>query len=78
MLDKEFQYFLDNQKELVQKYNNKHIVIIGTEVVGAYDNEQEAFLESSTKYEIGTFLIQHCVAGEDAYTQIFHSRVSFA
>lgn len=78
MLEKEFQYFLDHQKELVKKYDNKFIVIIGEAVVGSYETEAEAFLKSSEKYELGTFLIQQCISGEEAYSQNFHSRVTFA
>lgn len=78
MLEKEFKYYLDNQKELVKKYNGKFIVIIDNEVVGDYGSYDEALFESCKKHELGTFLIQECTEGEDAYTQTFHSRVIFA
>lgn len=77
MLDKEFQYYLDNQGELVKKYNGRFIVIIGEEVVGNYESYEQALFESMKKYELGTFLIQECTEGEEAYTQTFHSRVVF-
>jgi len=35
MLEKEFQFFIDNQNELVEKYNGKFIVIIGDKVINA-------------------------------------------
>jgi hypothetical protein len=78
MLDKEFQYYLDNQSELVKKYNGCFIVIIGDEVVGNYDSYEPALFASMGKYELDTFLIQECTEGEGAYTQTFHSRVVFA
>jgi hypothetical protein len=79
MLDKEFKYYLDNQNELLKKYNNRFIVIVGKEVVGDYDSFEQALFQSiEKKYELGTFLIQECTEGEDAYTQTFHSRVIFA
>ena len=78
MLEKEFQYFLDNQEELVKKYNGKYIVIIGEKIVGDYSTELEAYNESVKKYDLGTFLIQLCISGADTYTQTFHSRVIFA
>jgi hypothetical protein len=78
MLDKEFQYYLDNQSELVKKYNGRFIVIIGEDVVGNYDSYEQALFESMKQYELGTFLIQECTEGEEAYTQTFHSRVVFA
>lgn len=78
MLNKEFQYYLDNQSELVKKYNNRFVVIIGENVVGDYDSHEQALYDSMKKYELGTFLIQKCTEGNDAYTQTFHSRVAFA
>ena len=77
MLDEEFQYFLDNQEALVAKYPDKVIVIVGSEVVGAYDSHQEAVSAALKQYERGTFLVQECKPGPDAYTLTFHSRVRF-
>jgi hypothetical protein len=77
MLDKEFEYYLDNQKELVKKYNNKFIVIKNNAVIGSYDSEGEAYIETLKKEELGTFLIQHCLPGEESHTITFHSRVIF-
>lgn len=77
MLEKEFEYYLRNQDDLVQKYNNKHIVIIGEKVVGVYNTDAEALLDSESKYQLGTFLIQKCTPGKDDYTQTFHTRVAF-
>lgn len=77
-LRQEFDYYIANQKELVEKYRGRVIVIKGKQVVGVYRNEVEAVTESERKFELGTFLVQKCEPGEDNYTQTFHSRVSFA
>ncbi|QGW26710.1 hypothetical protein [Phnomibacter ginsenosidimutans] len=77
MLEIEFKYFLDNKKELVGKYASKFIVIRGQEVVGVFDSEIEALLDSQDKYQAGTFLIQLCDPNEASYSQTFHSRVVF-
>jgi len=77
MLDKEFSYYLEHQNELLKKYNNRFVVIIGENVVGDHDSYEQALFQSSKKYELGTFLIQECTEGEEAYTQTFHSRVAF-
>ena len=77
MLKKDFQYYLDNQAELVKKYNHRFLVIKDCQVVGDFDSYEEALFESSRKYELGTFLIQECTEGDSAYTQTFHSRVMF-
>ncbi len=77
-LEKEFKYYLDNQDELVKKYNGKVIVIKNCTVIGEYDSELEAIQETSKKEEFGTFLVQKCEPGIDSYTQMYNSRVTFA
>lgn len=79
MLDKEFKFYLDHQNELVKRYNNRFIVIVGEEVIGDYDNFEQALTNAiEKKYQLGTFLIQECTSGDDAYTQTFHSQVIFS
>ncbi len=77
MLEKEFQYYVKNQAELVKEYLGKFVVIIGEEVVDSYDSLEEAVLKSQKKYELGTFLVQECLPGEENYTQTFHTRAIF-
>ncbi len=78
MLETEFKYYLSHQEELVEKYNGKFLIIIGEKVVEFYDSFEEALFNSQSKYQLGTFLIQQCVLGEDNYTQTFHTRAIFA
>jgi len=77
MLEKEFDYYLEHQNELLKKYNNRYLVIIGESVVDDYDNLEDALEQSGKKYKLGTFLIQECTEGDSAYTATFHSRVRF-
>ncbi len=78
MLEKEFKYYIDNQAELVKKYNGKYIVIVGNKVVGDHDTEIMAYIKSINEYKLGTFLIQLCKPGKDSYTQAFHSSAIFS
>lgn len=78
MLKNEFQYYLDNQDELVKLYNGKQLVIKDQTVQGDFDTIEEAYEFASNKFELGTFIIQECSPGENGYTQTFHSRVQFA
>ena len=78
MLREEFYWYIANQSELVKIYNGKYLVIKDKKVVGAYDTVLEALTEAKKKYDAGTFLIQLCTQGKDAYTVTFHSRVTFA
>jgi hypothetical protein len=77
-LEKEFQFFLKHQDELVAKYRGKFVVIKGEEVLGAYDDENDAIRETSLAHELGTFLVQKCEPGSESYTHTFHSRVALA
>lgn len=77
-LEKEFDFFLSNRKELVKKYKGKYIAIKGHKVLGAYNSMPEAVEETSKNEELGTFLIQECKPSDKAYTQTYHSRASFA
>lgn len=78
-LKQEFQYYLDHQKELVEQYNGKFVVIKDCAVVGAYDNELVAIAEAQKKdLKVGTFLVQFVSPGDSAYKQTFQSRVVFS
>lgn len=76
-LEKEFEYYLAHQDELVKQYNGRVIVIKDQKVIGDYDTEFEAVEETSKTQKPGTFLVQKCEPGTDAYTATFHSRVAF-
>lgn len=78
MFHDEFEYFIQHQDELVKQYGGRVIVIKDKQIVGDYATELEAYNASQKKYPVGTFFIQRCQSGADAYTQAFHSRIVFA
>lgn len=75
MLEKEFKFYLNNQKELLKKYSGKIIVIKGEEIIGVFNSEVDALLETKKEHELGTFLIQKCSPGNIDITETYHSRV---
>lgn len=75
MLEKEFDYYLNNEKDLSSKYGGMYIVIVGESVVGAYPSFEIALFESKKTMEKGSFLIQQCLNSTVAYTSTFHSNV---
>lgn len=77
-LKAEFDYYLAHQDELVKQYNGKHIVLKEHRVIGVFDDPASAVLETQKTHQLGTFLVQKVEPGQAAYTQTFHSRVSFA
>lgn len=76
-LEKEFNYYKNNQKTLVKKYEGKYIVIKNENVVGVYGTQEEAIQESIKSYKLGTFLVQYIGDNENNYSRTFHSRVVF-
>lgn len=68
MFDKELNYFIENQDRLVSDHRGKTLVLRGEEVVGIYEDALSAYLDSMKKYDPGTFMIQPCTPGPDAYT----------
>jgi hypothetical protein len=77
-LKEEFEYYINNQDELVKKYNGKIIVIKNKSVIGTYDSEKEAIEKTLINNEMGTFIVQKCEPGTESYSQAYHSRVIFA
>jgi hypothetical protein len=74
----EFTFYIEHQSELVKQYRGKFIVIKDCKVIGSYDKESDALIETTKQHPLGTFLVQKCEPGSDNYTQTFHSRVAFA
>lgn len=74
----EFEFYLANQDEMVDKYDGKFIVIKGQKVLGEYDSELAAVTETKKVHELGTFLIQKVSTGDAEYSMSFHSRVVFS
>ena len=74
-LEQEFKYYLANQKQLVEKYDGRFIVIKDNRVLGAHDTEMDAIRATVCEHELGTFLVQKCELGDRSYIQTFHSRV---
>jgi hypothetical protein len=68
MFQEEMDFFRRNQSELVDQYKGQVLVIRGSEIVGAYGSALDAFTEAVKKYAPGTFMIQPCQPGPDAYT----------
>lgn len=65
----ELQFFMDNQDRLVAEYGEgRTLVIKGEEVVSSHDTPLSAYLEASERFEPGTFMIQPCRHGPEAYT----------
>ena len=68
MFTEELNYFISNQDDLVKKHRGKFLVIKGNEVIGVYSSPLDAYIDASKSHKSGTFMIQPCEQGPDAYT----------
>lgn len=68
MFKKELDFFKSNQNSLVPKYKGKILAIKGNEVIGAYQTALEAFEKTQKQFKAGTFMLQPCEQGPEAYT----------
>jgi len=68
MFEEELNYFIANQNDLVSKHLGKVLVIKGRKILGVYTTPLEAFQEAQKTCAAGTFMIQTCIPGPDAYT----------
>jgi hypothetical protein len=76
MLHDEFLYFIEHQDELVTHYQGRYIVIKDRRVIGDYDSEWQAYVETQKAHALGTFLIQKCEAGRSAYSITLHPQLN--
>lgn len=78
MFDRELAFFIAHQDELVAKHPGKTLVLQGEEVLGAYDTPLDAYVEASKQHRPGTFMIQPCQPGAEAYTVTVNSSATLA
>lgn len=79
MLETEFKYFKKNHDTLYKSHPDKYLVIKGENVLFSEDTMEEALKRAiDSGLQVGSFLVQLCSEGDEAYTQTFHSRVIFA
>jgi len=57
MLEKEFEFYENNKIEIRKKYLGKRIVIVGDQIIGAYNDIDEAYQEAVKTHAPGTFMI---------------------
>lgn len=78
MLQDELDFFIANQDELVRKYQGKVLVLRNREVVGVFDTPLDAYLDAESRFEPGTYAIQRCTPGPEAYTVTVSSSICIA
>ena len=74
MLEREFEFYESNKSEIREKYIGKRIVIVGEQIIAAYDDMEEAYQETIKTYTPGTFMIHDVPVNiEDEIVHLFLS-----
>jgi len=74
MLEREFEFYESNKSEIREKYIGKRIVIVGEQIIAAYDDMEEAYQETIKTYTPGTFMIHNVPVNiEDEIAHLFSS-----
>lgn len=63
----DFDFFIDNYKELYKQYGHKFLAIKNKSIIGCYDAVQDAITDLSSTHELGSYIIQECTGDESAY-----------
>ena len=58
LLDRQYQYYLQNKQMLLDKYEGKYIVIHNEELVGTFNSERDAYVYCVSHFKMGTFFMQ--------------------
>ena len=73
MFEKELTFFIENQNDLVVRYQGRVLLLKDGGVAGDYESPLAAYLAGSEKFAPGSFMIQPCEPGPDAYTVTINS-----
>jgi hypothetical protein len=71
----ELDFFISNQEALVKEFQGKFLVLKGKKVLGVYPDALSACIEAQKEHPLGTFMIQPCMPGPEAYTVTITSTV---
>jgi hypothetical protein len=78
MLEKEYKYYKDHQKELVSRYPDKYLIIKDQKVIAVFETLAEAidFANANGLIE-GEYLLQLCAQKRRGLACVFRSRAYF-
>lgn len=75
-IDKNYEFFKNNKKNINKKFANKYLIISNEEVIFA-DNSKDKVIEFAKELQAGSYIIQKSELSEEKQTQTFHTRVRF-
>lgn len=75
-LMKQYEYYTKHEKELLDRYMGKYLVISDDLKVSAFDTKQEAYASGDEMYGLGNFMLQYC--DYDAFHTVHFVNLGFA
>jgi len=76
-LKKDLEWYIENQRELSEKYNGKILLIVNQHLIGAFGSMEEAYATAIKSYKLGTFTLQPCSPDSDSYTLTLYTPTNF-
>lgn len=58
MLDKELQFYQENLQEWLKTYSGKFVVVKDNELIGFFDNNEQALSEGARRFGLTSFLVR--------------------
>lgn len=76
-MERLFEFYRQNEAELVRQYDGKYLVITKDGVVGVWDSDQDAaaYQYARKQYGMGNFMLHFCSSNPQA--NVFHCFSNF-
>ena len=68
MQDKDFEWFVQNYKDIYEKYGDTYVAIKNQNILGSYPTYAEGVRETSKTEPLGGFIVQYCNGDVSGYT----------
>lgn len=59
-LEKQYNYYMEHETELLEKFGGQYLVISDALEVSAFASKKEAYMYGADTYGLGNFLLQFC------------------
>lgn len=67
MLEQEISYYQSHLNEWLSKYPGKIVVIKGEELIGVYDDQDNALAEGARRFGLSSFLVRPVQAQQEEF-----------
>lgn len=64
MFEKESEYYYAHKKELLQRYEGRWLVIVGSSIEGDFQTPEGGFYYGLAKFGEGNFMLKECVEND--------------